>query len=428
MFLERILIEDIRSIGRAELEFTQIDAEQTMRKWSLLVGDNGSGKSTALKAIALVLAGSDALPHVIGEPGSWVRRGRPTGRILATLRTAGWEERRVELVIGADDLPSDVLRRNVDGLARLDEALRHAAQNYFVVGYGPYRRLSPPSIAPSAASARLPLRAQSMLTLFDRDASVTPLASWAMALEYRRGADGLDVVRDAMNALLPDISFESIDKARGTLMFSTPDGLLPLEQISDGYQNVAAWIGDLLTRVTDSFAHHNHPLRARGLLLIDEVDAHLHPTWQRRLREFLDTTLPNFQIVATTHSALTLQQSHEGEAVILKRGEAGDVTAQPFPGDPSKLRLHQIYDMAFGITSLDSWEIEQSKQQYRELTQRAETLSPEETRTLEDVRRTLEQLPADPAPALGNESLDAFFRKLDRATETISGQIGRGRE
>lgn len=427
MFLERIFIENIRSIGSAGFDFTSTGSEQSMRKWSLVVGDNGSGKSTALKAVALVLAGSDGLPHVIGEPRSWVRRGEKTGRILASVRTAEWKERQFELVIGVGDLPSDVLKRNAEGLSRLDDALRHAAQNYFVVGYGPYRRLSPPSIA--ATSSRLPVRAQSLITLFDKDAAMTPLASWAMGLEYRRGADGLGIVRDAMNALLPDIQFEHIDKESGTLLFSTPDGPLPLEQLSDGYQNVAAWIGDVLTRVTDSFAHHSNPLHARGLLLIDEVDAHLHPTWQRRLRDFLDTTLPNFQIVATTHSALTLQQSHEGEAVILKRTPAGDVSARPFPGDPSKLRLHQIYDLAFGITSLDSWEIEQSKQQYRELTKRrVETLSVEETQTLETLRRTLQGLPDDPSPALGNESLDQFFRKFEQATETISNQIGRGRK
>ena len=81
--------------------------------------------------------------------------------------------------------------------------------------------------------------------------------------------------------------------------FQTMDGTVTLGELSDGYQNLAAWIGDLLYRITEAFAHHRQPLHARGLLLIDEIDAHLHPAWQRKLREFLTAKLPNFQIIAT---------------------------------------------------------------------------------------------------------------------------------
>lgn len=422
VFLEHIIIENLRSIARAEIDF-RADSVSSMRKWSLFVGDNGAGKSTALKAIALVLAGSDALPHVIGAPGSWVRRGSAKARILATLRTAEWEERRIELVINAEDQPIDVLKANDEGLRLLDAALRYSPANYLTVGYGPYRRLSPPSISFARTSSAVPTRAQGIVTLFDKDAVLQPLTSWAMNLEYQQGEEGLGIVRDAMNALLPDIQFERIDKQAGALIFSTRDGDLPLDQLSDGYQNVAGWIGDLLTRITDSFSRYKEPLSARGLLLIDEVDAHLHPTWQRKLRHFLDTKLPNFQIIASTHSALTLQQAREGEAIVLSRAGGEDVQVRPFPGDPSKLRLHQIYDLAFGITSLDSWEVEQDKQQYREFIQRPiGDLSLSEAVAFEAVKRKLELLPTDPAPALGNAALDAFFQKLDSATERLAAR------
>ncbi|MCI5074875.1 AAA family ATPase [Oricola sp.] len=425
MFIESIAIENIRSLSTFEANFVTEDDKQDVRQWSLFVGENGTGKSTVLKAVGLLLAGSDSITHLIGNPSSWVRRGTEQGRIAARLRTSDWEPRDIELVIKADDGPTSLIRRNLDGLAPLDDALEHADQNYFAVGYGPYRRLNTdPGFASS--SQRIPVRAHGLATLFDTNIAVHPIQEWAMDLDYRRGEDGLDVVRRSINTLMPDVGFLGIDKDKKTLMFQTLDGEMPLEQLSDGYQNVAAWIGDLLYRVTDAFSHHNNPLNARGILLIDEIDAHLHPSWQRRLRQFLSNTLPNFQILATTHSALTLQQAHEGEAMVLTRGEENRVAATTFPGDPSKLRLHQIYDLGFKISSLDSWEIEKSKDIYRELSGKARSeLSDSEAKELDQAEEMLEVLPSSRkrTDALGNEVLQEFYDKLDATTSQIERRL-----
>lgn len=339
MFLEELEIENVRSLPHVQLDFRDAGHnDSTVRQWSLLVGENGTGKSTLLKACALLLSGTEALPHLLGKTSSWVRHGATSARIRGTLRNQKGDVREISLEIHPGDTPRDLFGRNEASLAPLDDAISHATQNYFVAAYGPYRRVSEDSHL--FGSQRMPHRAQSLITLFDKDAVVNPLPAWAMSLEYRRGEEGLEIVRDALNALLPDVKFVGIDKEASTLRFETPDGEVSLEELSDGYQNVAAWIGDLLYRVTDAFAHFKQPLQARELLLIDEIDAHLHPAWQRRLRDFLTSKLPNFQILATTHSALTLQQAHEGEATILTRDDCKQVIANGFPGDPSKLRLH----------------------------------------------------------------------------------------
>lgn len=427
MYLEHVQIENIRSIAKLALDFGRFDELDDPRHWTVLAGENGTGKSTVLRAIALALAGSDHLPGLIGEPGNWVRRGETEGRVRIRLRTQAGEQREMRLSFRPGEGVSTFLRRNTENLTHLDDALAHAQQNYFVVAYGPYRRVS---ADPSFLSTKdtLSPRAQSMATLFDGDRPVHPIQSWAMRLDYRDPEHGLGIVRDALRALLPDVEFSHIDRKAETLVFTTPDGSVPLEQLSDGYKSVAAWIGDLLYRVTEAFAHHNEPLRARGILIVDEIDAHLHPAWQRRLRSFLDTTLPNFQILASTHSALTLQQSHEGDAIVLARDASGSVVAEAFPGDPSKLRLHQIYDLAFHITSLDSWEVESSKQVFRALSRRVpEALDPRERDELARARETLEMLPDQSSVdvAAGNEAMQQFFEKLEAATSEIARRVGR---
>ena len=67
---------------------------------------------------------------------------------------------------------------------------------------------------------------------------------------------------------------------------------------------VAAWIGDLLYRITETFEDYRAPLEARGLLLVDEIGLHLHPSWQRQLLDYISRKLPNFQRVVTTHSPM----------------------------------------------------------------------------------------------------------------------------
>lgn len=176
-------------------------------------------------------------------------------------------------------------------------------------------------------------RARSVATLFSADAALNPLETWAMDLHYRRKAAGLRIVREALRDFLTEVTFKRIDARRRELVFRTPDGDMRLGVLSDGYQNAVAWCGDLLYRVTEAFDDYRSPLQARGLLLIDEVDLHLHPLWQRRLRSYLTDKLPNFQMVVTTHSALTAQQARSGELMVLKRG-AGGAPAAVSPCSP----------------------------------------------------------------------------------------------
>ncbi len=181
--------------------------------------------------------------------------------------------------------------------------------------------------------------------------------------------------------------------------------------MSDGYQNVAAWIGDLLYRVTESFAHFSDPLSARGLLLIDEIDAHLHPTWQRQLKAYLNDKLPNLQIVATTHSALTLQQFTQDEAYLLRRGEEG-VVLENLGIDPSHMMLHQLYELAFRIGSLDSLEIEKAKSVLRRA-HKGETVPDDDYREARKLLGEGQAVLSAKTMAVGNEALESLFTELE---------------
>lgn len=268
-----------------------------------------------------------------------------------------------------------------------------------------------------------------MATMFVPDATLNPLDSWAMDLDYRR-KDGVRVVREALDDLLPNVRFDRIDKEKRTLMFRTPDGLVPLHQLSDGYQNVASWIGDLLYRITETFEDYKKPLEARGLLLIDELGLHLHPVWQRQLIGFLTNKLPNFQIIATTHSPLTVHQAGEGELFMLRREELRKPpVVQAYPGSPRTLMLHQLLlSPIFGLTTMHSHQVEALRSKYKALRDK-KGRSADENARLETLRSNLADLPdwtaETPRERKQRAALDEIRQVLKDRTTSRGGQ-GRG--
>jgi predicted ATPase len=366
MFLRRLRLRNVRSIEALDMSFER--GENAPRMWTFILGENGVGKSTVLRAIALASAGGEALPEILGEPDWWLRQGCDTASIELEISTAQNKRRVVRLAIRRGEGVRKLLAENSATLEELDAALSHSSRNYFVVGYGVSRRRSSDTPLTTAGSYRNN-RAQNVATLFSGDATLVSIEQWAMDLDYRRGQQGLAAVREALNALLPDVRFDGVDKERRQLRFDTADGSLPLTLLSDGYQAMAAWCGDLLFRITETFADQQNPLNARGLLLIDELDLHLHPLWQRQLVSFLNATLPRFQIVATTHSPLTVHQAGEGELFVLRRSTAKSPSVlDPYEGAPNRLLLHQlIQSPIFGLDTLDSPPVARLRQELRTL-------------------------------------------------------------
>ena len=367
MFLKELQLTNFKCHRKLYLSFELAAPKSGIRKTTFLLGENGTGKSALLKAVALVTAGSTALSQVIETPDDWIAIGKPYCEIAATITTAQGEDRNVSLRIDRGSQISSILERNKDSLEMIDRAIAHADRNYFVVAYGSSRRLNNSSEFSLKKPRRKFPRTANILSLFDLDAQLVSLAEWAIDLDYTGKEGGIKNVKRAFDSfLLENVKFKEIDREKKELMFSTPDGTVPLSQMSDGYQNVASWVGDMMYRISETFRDFKDPLKARGLLLIDEIDLHLHPKWQRQLHAFLTQRLPNFQVIATTHSPLTAQQANEDELYALRRVDK-KVELTQFKGAPNKMLLHQILmSPVFGLESDESLEIEKAKSKIRE--------------------------------------------------------------
>ena len=394
MFLAALEIQNFRSIAHQRLDFSGEDG--AVRKRTVFIGDNGTGKTSILQAIGLVMAGSDCLPALVGDPNDWIRAGEVKCRIVAHIVTKAGRPREVELELVRDQGVAELLRHNQENLERLDAALGHSPRNYLTIGYGPFRRLgggSGASLDRINVSNRA-LRSRSVATLFDCDASLISVQAWAMDVHYRGGDTGLGQVMQALNLLLPGLEFSHLDRDDGDLIFNTPDGLLPLRMLNGGFQMMASWCGDLLYRVGEVFKDYENPLEARGLLLLDEIELHLHPRWQRELVEFLDERLPNFQIIGTTHSPLLAQQMGENELHVVTRSRDDPATQiEVFHGSPQRLMAHQmLLDPSFGISTMESFQVERMRTEYRAL-RAAPQLDADQSARLQELGILLDDLP-----------------------------------
>jgi len=404
MFLRRLHLQDFKCHADLEIGFGTDKKEN--RKWTLILGENGTGKSNVLKAIALITAGSNGLGELLGDADQWIRVDQNECRISATLVTKEGEERFISLTFKRGDNLSNIISFNQKSLELIDNAIEKSVRNYFVVGYGASRRLSNYPFAGERKNSSQ--RASNVRNLFDNNVALNPLTSWAIDLDYRNAQSGLAIVEDTLNDFLPDTYFARIDRERKQLIFATADGDIPLDQLSDGYQNMAAWIGDLLFRITSNFKDYEKPLSARGLLLIDEIDLHLHPKWQRNLIDFIERKLPNFQVVASTHSPLTAQQAGEGELYALRRTASKAVEIIPFIGSPKTLLINQLLmTPVFGLETDESVEVEKLKAEYRDLSDREQDLNAAEKKQFKAIKaKVAKDLPRRPSALISNAELD----------------------
>lgn len=394
MYLKSIRLKNIRCFKDVEIDF-DLDGGDN-RKWTVLLGENGTGKSTILKSIALLMAGSDALVELTQQPNDWLRKEANEGSIEGAIETKDGKVRDLKLDFVRGKGVSRFLSGSRETLKPLNDALEHTNRSYPVFAYGAARRLGSKQGFSFKSPQEHP-RARSMASLFDRNAQLNPLEQWAMDLDYRSGGLQMNTVRKVLSDFLPELTFSEIDKEGRSLLFETDDGLVPLEHLSDGYQNVAAWVGDLLYQITEIFDDYKNPLHARGLLIIDEVDLHLHPKWQRTLLEFLEEQLPKMQLVVTTHSVVTAQQTPENSLFYCIRRDKSGPEVVPFEGDPGKLLLNQlIVTEAFGHISDESVEVESHRARYRTLHKKRKKTK-KDIAEMEQLSDAIGAVPEDPS-------------------------------
>lgn len=174
---------------------------------------------------------------------------------------------------------------------------------------------------------------------------------------------------------------------------------LRIEQMSDGYKIITAMIGDIAARMAQANPHLENPLESPGVVLIDEIDLHLHPRWQREVLDKLHGTFPNIQFIVTTHSPTLLMGAEKAQVIKLDYANAPCSC-----NEESSSRYEYNHDYAhynagqmlihcglFGIESMRSKIWDKDLERRDELLAKA-TITSKEKQELEELDRKLSQL------------------------------------
>lgn len=252
------------------------------------------------------------------------------------------------------------------------------------------------------------------------------------ALQQRRTLEALETVRNAIIQCLQDVDAFYFDLASDRLMVGFDDGSqMPFDFLSDGYRNMIGMIADMAHRMFRLNPHLEREVTqlSRGVVLIDEIDLHLHPKWQRCVVDDLRNAFPQLQFIVTTHSPFILQSLEPGQVIDLNVGTirleeliAVDESAQPGPqGRFSHRSIEDIVEDVMGVPvpqrSKRYQEMYKTAQAYYKLLRKAESADVQEK---EDLKRELDALAA---PFSDNVAYHAFLEM-----ERITAGLGKSEE
>lgn len=179
-------------------------------------------------------------------------------------------------------------------------------------------------------------------TLFNYNQPLINLEEWLLQLEFAtsdpkqksKAHKRLNILRKVFknSRLFPDIEDFTVDRDNDLntrILFKTASGSYPLHELGYGYQCMFAWIFDFIKKLIERYPDSDNPLAESAVLLLDEVDLHLHPQWQRHVLKDLCDLFPNTQIIATTHSPLVIQSADNMNLYVLKN-EDGKTTYKKY--------------------------------------------------------------------------------------------------
>ncbi|MBE4396079.1 AAA family ATPase [Vibrio parahaemolyticus] len=135
------------------------------------------------------------------------------------------------------------------------------------------------------------------------------------------GNKSLDSVRNAIYKFLPGFSDLKLKRAPLDMVVKKDGQEFSVLQLSQGEKSVLALIADIARRLTMLNPSLANPLEGSGLVLIDEVDLHLHPSWQQKIMQRLESTFPNLQFIVTTHSPQVCHTLDSDNIWLLKDGK-----------------------------------------------------------------------------------------------------------
>lgn len=455
IYFSSLELENVRCFGENQvLELT--DEQGRPAQWTLLLGDNGVGKTTLLQCLAWMrpvpfgaMKGnkpseekpSRIQPALTDEENevfnSLLRTGNEvTLNLKATLtidqsldgtgtgqsaHEPGGNRIKTGIRIEGEDSKLQTLKPTTNKVIGEFADLTLVEPPLFA--YGAARHMGKSNLDNKELDDPLASLFSSSAELYDAEERLVQLDH--LARKKERHETRLQKIKQVFAAVLPDVTDENGitilgPKAMrdfgesGGVRFTTPYGDVPFSGLSLGYQTTLAWVLDLVIRLNRHYPDSDNPLAEPAIVMVDEIDLHLHPRWQRQIVAYLTQCFPNTQFIATAHSPLMVQSATNANLVVLQQND-GQVEIENHPDFVEGWRADQILTSdLFGVHPR-SPRIEKLIDERYGLLDKTER-TPEETQRLRELGEELDNLPT------GSHEDNAAMEIIRKAAELIKDQ------
>ncbi len=362
MYVEKLVMENIRTFARTEMQFvhpdmvfrTQGASDPKARKLlpkprlpnvNLLLGENATGKTTVLQAIALAALGPAAggaqlpLRRLVRFSSNGEHAMKNVGGniayILATLFRHESERAGKEARLSADDGESFASMQEFKRLGEIDTMEFAGIDNdriwapvyeshnsaFFCVAYGSNRRVESVDSPAMAFHERNPFgRAQRVLSAFQDGFLVYRLTNWLPRLKKSNPGRYREVL-GLMERMIGPGHFQLTENITGReYEFRRGETRVPFPSLSDGYRGFIGWVGDLLYHLSTACHSGQFLVDVPGVVMVDEIDLLLHPKWQMKVIKTVAKALPRMQFIFTSHSPLVAGSLEWMNIITLKVG------------------------------------------------------------------------------------------------------------
>jgi energy-coupling factor transporter ATP-binding protein EcfA2 len=382
-------IENFRGIDRLSFEFGTGTPDRA--GWTMLLGENGVGKSSVLQALALALMGEETRQRLSElAPADVLRRGTRAGHIRVSF--------------AADSQPLEV-RLTPTEIQFGESSTR---PRMILLGFGSSRWLPRPGgFEPDRGEF---IRVHNLFNPF------VPLAD---TLGWLRSLDDptFEKTEQALLRLLRMDAGEDLVRVDEEILVRTRgqplEAAVPVQHLSDGYQAVIAMVGDVMELLSPK---RIDMASAEGLVLIDEIGSHLHPRWKMQVVSRLREAFPNLQFVVTTHEPLCLRglRDADDQVLVLRRDSHGHTVAVTDLPSVESLRVDQLLTSPhFGLHSTMDEEVEALFTEYYDLLARPRRTKAQDARR-EELRKRLdtrEYLGANQREQMMLDAIDGYLAR-----------------
>lgn len=435
VYLKSIEIEYLRCFANKQVVDFR-DSDGKISQWTVILGDNGTGKTSILKSIVAMLPSPRDFSHdakflteVDISVGRWRSQWhmqhkngeRPTNLKLTVTEAGSFKKERLDVPL---TYQRDYRKGELSGRVTVKSAEStynlQVLSRVYCFAYGANRKMAEKSLSDDNFI-------NVSNTLFDENALLPNSSEYFIRVDYeaaksknRKASEERKRIKDLLLRVLPsgvkDIRVSRSGHLQREVEVKTNFGWVRLSELSLGYKTTIAWVLDFATKMIYFHESSQNPFEEPAILVVDEIDLHMHPAWQRDIISSLSKTFPKTQFIVTAHSPLIAQAALASNLVLLKRIR-DHVKVENNPEAVRTWRIDQVVTSdLFGFQQSRTPEVERKIARRRKLL-RLQNLTDKQTAELERLNDEIDSMPVgETKPEMDAMNLlKDFAARLDAA-------------